>query len=503
MKIRFITPYYGVKGVRILTLPVLAAEFGQYADVEICDENVQPIDESPVDAVGISLLVYNAPRGFDIARRFRRQGAKVIFGGTYPSLQPQQCLEHGDAVVVGELEGLTGRIMHDLERGRLEPIYESPEPPDVSHMPRPRVDLLDNNLYRGAQYPIEFTRGCPNACGFCVNPYVFRKFRTISLENIARDVSYRDMNMLGVQDLNMTGDRDHALRAARMLEEIGPLKWTAEMTLASMDDDELLETFARSGMTEAYVGVESINPRALAKINKGFNRPEEYVRVIHKVQSYGIRVACGMVLGLDGEDKDFYKRMLAFLEEAKVTFATPTYVTYVPGTRAYETMRAAGRIITDDLRAYDSVHPTVEPDGMTLDELNRGLRWFIRRFFGLRSIWRRAPRRWWRAPSQLLAHLFMNLWFRSWYGMLTRRYGPKARYLIDDQELFDRVCYRRYRRHWLLNVARYLFGRSEGDRTAPPADDRRRIEREPSKEQDAAASVLLASPVGLEEGQIP
>jgi len=190
------------------------------------------------------------------------------------------------------------------------------------------------------------------------------------------------------------------------------------------------------------------------------------------------------------------------LEEAKVTFATPTYVTYVPGTRVYETMRKAGRILTDDLRAYDSVHPTVKPNGMTLDELNRGLRWFLRRFFGLRSIWQRAPRRWWQNPSQLLAHLFMNLWFRSWYGMLTRRYGPRARYLIDDQELFDRVCYRRYRRHWLLNVARYLFGRSDGEAADRPAGDRRPTARAPS-ETDAAASVLLASPAGLEEGQVP
>ena len=100
MKMRFITPFYGVKGLRILTLPVLAAQFGQHADVEICDENVEPLDESPVDVVGISLLVYNAPRGFEMARRFREQGAKVILGGTYPTLQPKHCLQHGDAVVV-------------------------------------------------------------------------------------------------------------------------------------------------------------------------------------------------------------------------------------------------------------------------------------------------------------------------------------------------------------------------------------------------------------------
>jgi len=465
MKFRFITPYYGVKGLRILTLPVLAAEFGQYADVEVCDENVEPIDYSPVDVVGISLLVYNAPHGFKIAERFRRQGAKVLFGGTYPSLQPDHCLQHGDAVVVGELEGLTARIMHDLEHGRLQPIYKNPEPPDVSHMPRPRVDLLKNDRYMGVGYPIEFSRGCPNACGFCVNPYVFRKFRTISLENIARDLSYRDMDVLGVEDLNMTGDREHALRVAKLLEQTGRLKWSAELTLASLDDDELLEAFARSGMTEAYVGLESINPRVLSGINKGFNRVEDYRRIIRKVQSYGIRLGCGMVLGLDGEDKDFYKRWLGFLEESGMCYATPTYATYVPGTRAYQIMKDAGRIVTDDLRAYDGLHPVVVPDRMTLEELNEGFRWFIKRFFSVRSILKRAPRKPWRNLPQFMAHVAINVWFRSWYRMMTRRYGPHGRYLTDDLELCDRVTHRRYRRSGAWKVFRRLFTRTSGIET--------------------------------------
>jgi radical SAM superfamily enzyme YgiQ (UPF0313 family) len=483
MKFRFITPYYGVKGLRILTLPVLAAEFGRYADVEVCDENVEPVDYSRVDVVGISLLVYNAPRGFKMARRFRQQGAKVILGGTYPSLQPDHCLQHADAVVVGELEGLTGRIMHDLERGRLEKVYRNAEPPDISHMPRPRVDLLKSDRYIGHGYPIEFTRGCPNACGFCVNPYVFRKFRTISLENIARDISYRDMDVLAVEDLNMTADRAHALRVARLIEETGGLKWGAEMTLGSLDDDELLEAFARSGFTDAYVGLESINPRALARINKGFNRVEDYLRVIRKVQSYGIRVGCGMVLGLDGEDRDYYKRWLAFLEDAGMCFVTPTYATYVPGTRAYQEIKSAGRLITDDLRAYDGLHPIFEPDGMSLEELNSGLRWFTRRFFSLRSILRRAPRPWWKDLPQLMAHIATNLWFRSWYGMLTRRYGPKGRYLVDDQDLFDRAVQHPHGRSWAWRLFRRLFTTASGVPTDRPvvADQATLVSAGPSR----------------------
>jgi hypothetical protein len=150
-----------------------------------------------------------------------------------------------------------------------------------------------------------------------------------------------------------------------------------------------------------------------------------------------------------------------------MTYVTPTYATYVPGTRAYEAMRDAGRIITDDLRCYDGLHPIVEPDGMALEELNEGLRWFIRRFFGWRSIVKRRPSRWWANHSDLIAHLSVNLWFRSWYWMMVRRYGPNARYAIDDQAVFDRLILQRYRRHWSWNVIRYLFSKTSGVQTTP------------------------------------
>jgi len=218
------------------------------------------------------------------------------------------------------------------------------------------------------------------------------------------------------------------------------------------------------------VGIESINPKALARINKGFNRVDDFARIIRKVQSYGIRVGCGFVLGLDGEDRDFYKRMLAFLEATKITYVTPTYATYVPGTRAYQMMQEAGRILTDDLRLYDGLHPMVEPDGMTLDELNEGLRWFIKRFFGMGSILKRLPDRWWRRPDDLLTHLAVNLWFRSWYWMLVQRHGPRGVYLIDHPEMFERAICMRYRRHWLWDATRSLFTRTSGVQTERAAD---------------------------------
>jgi len=120
MKVKFITPYYSVKGVRLLTLPMLAAEFAPYCDVEVYDQNVEEIDYSDCDMVGISLFVYNAPIGYEIAERFRDRGIPVIFGGSWPTVSPERVLPHGDAVVVGEVEGLGRQIINDLKNGKLK-----------------------------------------------------------------------------------------------------------------------------------------------------------------------------------------------------------------------------------------------------------------------------------------------------------------------------------------------------------------------------------------------
>ena len=68
MKARFITPYYGVKGYRVLTLPSVAAEFEQYCDVEINDQNVEAVNYSDVDFAGISVFIYNIPFAAKIAK---------------------------------------------------------------------------------------------------------------------------------------------------------------------------------------------------------------------------------------------------------------------------------------------------------------------------------------------------------------------------------------------------------------------------------------------------
>src|SRR5215469_4242111 len=89
-----------------LTLPTLAALLPQDEwDIEIQDELVGPLSfERDYDLVLITVTTSISAKSYEVARRFRRTGAKVVLGGIHPSVLPEEAIVHSDAVLVGEAE---------------------------------------------------------------------------------------------------------------------------------------------------------------------------------------------------------------------------------------------------------------------------------------------------------------------------------------------------------------------------------------------------------------
>ena len=483
MKVRFITPYYGVKGVRILTLPALAAEFSPWCDVEAIDQNVEEIDYSDCDMVGISLLVYNAPVGYEIAKKFRERGIPVLMGGTWPSVSPDMVAPYCDAVVVGEVEGLGKQIIDDLKAGKLKKRYQNQAPPALETLRLPRFDVLKNDRYYVASgFPMEITRGCPNACTFCVSGKIQPTFRRKPFWKVKQELEARDNALVRVIDLNAACDKEYFMDICRIFADYRVRHWTMETCIDYLDDVKLLRLLSRANCIRIYVGLESISEKSLATVNKGFNSVSKYKEIIGKCHDHGLKVSAGFVVGLDGEDKSIFERSLEFFNEVRLDFTTPTFVTYLPGTPAHTRLKKEGRIITDDLADYDGVHPVVKPDMMTVDELLEGVEWFINNFFGARSIALRALQKPNLKPSNLVAYLAVNHLFANMYKSL---YTPHedGRIPIRDRELFDELSLKpldkqEYGMNPLLDAAISEFVRADAMRR-PLAYMRQRLRQSP------------------------
>jgi radical SAM superfamily enzyme YgiQ (UPF0313 family) len=107
-----------------LNLPYIAAVTPPGVEVSIVDEAFDQINyEDKVDLVGITAQTPVAPRAYQIAEKFKKRGIPVVMGGVHASMLPQEALQHVDAVVVGEAEGVWPGLVEDLKKGQLKRIY--------------------------------------------------------------------------------------------------------------------------------------------------------------------------------------------------------------------------------------------------------------------------------------------------------------------------------------------------------------------------------------------
>ena len=73
----------------VLSLTTVAAVTPAGHDVQIVDENVEPLSfDADTDLVGVTFMTALAPRAYEIAREFKRRGKTVIGGGYHPTSKP-------------------------------------------------------------------------------------------------------------------------------------------------------------------------------------------------------------------------------------------------------------------------------------------------------------------------------------------------------------------------------------------------------------------------------
>jgi len=365
--------------------------------VSLTDENVDSIDfDKDVDLVGISTMTSAAPRAYEIARQFRKRGVPVVLGGPHVSALPEEGLQHADAVVVGEAEGVWERLIDDFIHGgkdSLKKIYKNDTLPDLSKIPFPRWDILKKERYV-VNKVLHLTRGCPYNCSFCSVTQLFgRKIRSRPVdkvvdfikENIGKGLSGRFFVFL---DDNIMGNRKYA---KELFHALIPLKiiWMSQSSINAAYDEELLDLAAKSGCKALFVGIETISEGALKEVGKTQNRVEFYEEAIKRFHRHGIFIHGAFIFGMDDHDKSIFKTTVDFVNKVKLDGVQYSILTPLPGTRFHKQMEKEGRIIDRDWSNYDCGHVVFRPKKMTPAELDRGMAWAYVKSLSLSSIFRR------------------------------------------------------------------------------------------------------------------
>jgi radical SAM superfamily enzyme YgiQ (UPF0313 family) len=378
-------------------------------EVVLTDENIEPIDfDLKADLVGISAMTSYVNRGYEIADRFRAQGVPVVMGGVHPSFMAQEALLHSDAVVIGEVELVIGKLLDDLENGSMRGTYKSATLHPMSGMAMPRYDLLKKNRYVNRTF-VQTSRGCHQGCTFCAEPLMNGlKFRYRPVDEVIHEIENCGARTISINDADFFGTPDRPKEVMRALKGRG-IHWQAGVTSKLAQDDRMLELAAESGCTLLSIGFESISRSTLKSVHKHVNRPETFAALVEKVHSYGIMVFGLFMFGFDGDDRSVFDETVKFNVDAKYDACAYSVLTPYPGTLTWYEMKKANRIVSFDWTMYDQAHVTYRPAQMSGDDLRVGQHSAYEDFYSGSSIASRFPLRGKRHRAQwLIYNLFMR-----------------------------------------------------------------------------------------------
>ena len=128
------------------------------------------------------------------------------------------------------------------------------------------------------------------------------------------------------------------------------IKWFSFCSIDIAQDDQALTLAKESGCVELIFGFETIFPERLAKAkNKGIFTSDDYIRLIKKVKSHGIRCRGAFMMGFDYDRISDYFRFLVFLVRARLNFVVLGVLTPFPGTRLSLRLQKENRILDDRL----------------------------------------------------------------------------------------------------------------------------------------------------------
>ena len=338
-----------------LGLLTVAAHLPASWDLGFVDADQSPVTDDDLAWADVLMISGKGPQELPIRSLIERARAfdvTVVVGGAGPTLQPALYAKLADYVVQGEAEPVISKLVADLERGVSEGVYKAHESADLTHAPVPRWDLapLDEYMFVG----MNFTRGCPFSCEFCAQIEIFgRKPRTKPVGRVIAEharlfeLGYRGMIDFGYD--NLVGDVSRTIETLTAMRDWNrehghPFCYSTEATMNLARLPKVLELMRDNDFRYLFMGIESGDEDVLARAHKGQNTAMRAADAVRVVNSYGIAVNTGLILGFDGETAGTVGRMFAMVQD---TGAFPTLVLplhALPNTRLSERLAREGRL---------------------------------------------------------------------------------------------------------------------------------------------------------------
>ncbi len=371
------------------------------------------------DIIAFSVSHYS----FDLFRRLLPRikrvlpNSKIIAGGNYPSLAPEEFLKAGaDIVVIGEGEKTFSELIDSfmlpkgifqgldnidgiayLSRGKEKNTNARELIKDLDTIPFPAWELINLNEYIGYFYQkrspemfIVSYRGCPQSCIFCSNP-VWRnqklKFRLRSPNLIAQEIKFLYDNY-GIKEIydysdyfnvNLTWAKEVCTHIKKL-----NLKNFSFKCLLRVDnlDREFVGLLKEIGTWFVHFGIESANDATLKGVKKGFEvkQVEEACRLI---KEFNIKIGgFFMIFNIWEENNKLCyesvsdcKKTLKYanylLKKRYIDYMSWGFAVPMPGSGTYTIAKKYGLIKNSESTSFNPEEMILNLPGITKDDLSK------------------------------------------------------------------------------------------------------------------------------------
>jgi radical SAM superfamily enzyme YgiQ (UPF0313 family) len=343
---------------------IVAAYLPKEWEVRFVDENVRPAkrtDYQWADVVIVSGMHIQRPQINQINELAHRAGKITVVGGPSVSGCPEYYPDF-DILHLGELGDATDAMIQYLdehsERPQEQIRFETKERLPLDEFPIPAYHLLNLNQYFIAN--VQFSSGCPYACEFCDIPELYgRNPRLKTPEQVIAelDAMLRSGNPGAVYfvDDNFVGDRRAAIKLLPHLIDWQkrngyPVQFACEATLNLAQSPKLLEMMREAYFCTVFCGIETPETDALQAISKTHNLSMPILEAVKVLNSYGMEVVSGIIMGLDTDTPETADRILEFIRLSNIPMLTINLLHALPRTPLWRRLELEGRLVFDENR---------------------------------------------------------------------------------------------------------------------------------------------------------
>jgi radical SAM superfamily enzyme YgiQ (UPF0313 family) len=291
--------------------------WGTYKPLNINEEFKKKIKEFNPDLIAFSIVENNYACAKDLMEVAKEVStARIVVGGTFPTVAPE--FFKGCLVCAGEGEWFLRTLADNMLVPMVSKKYYDWEPNinqdlsifDQRHLYKPFM----GKVWKAGAF--ELSRGCPFSCGYCINEFYRKRFKSCGKYHREKPIGYaiEEMHLLKkIYKLTFLSfvDESFAMMDTERIDQFCKyygrcvnLPYFIQTRANDIQDIEVVKKLKDSGCQTIVMGVECGNEEFRKKVLNKPIKNEIFEKAFFNCQKVGIRTTANIIIGLPFETEN-------------------------------------------------------------------------------------------------------------------------------------------------------------------------------------------------------